>query len=121
MKKVTLDDKFRLFDQVWTPKIVAAANGQLVKLAKGEGTLVWHTHEHEDELFLVVFGKLTIAMETHTVDLLPGELFVVPRGTAHCPTATPGTRFLMIEPETCSHTGAEKTVLTVNIEDQEWI
>ncbi len=121
MKKVNLDEKFARFDAIWSPRIVAESNGQLVKLARGEGTLVRHTHDREDELFLVLSGRLCIAMDGGTVELGPGELLVVPRGTPHCPTADPGTRFIMIEPASTAHTGEVTTDQTVAGEDQEWI
>lgn len=119
--KITLDDKFACFDDVWSPKIVAECNGQLVKLAKGEGSLVWHAHAEEDELFLVTKGRLTIEMRDRSVELGPGELFVVPKGVEHRPHATPGTEILLVEPATTQHTGETVSDQTVRTEDQPWI
>ena len=121
MKKITVTEKFSLFDEEWTPKIVAESNGQLVKLAKGSGELVWHSHENEDELFLVFKGQLTIKLRDGNVVLRSGEMLVVPKGVEHCPLAEPDTHFMMIEPATTEHTGKNKTDVTVAVEKQEWI
>jgi mannose-6-phosphate isomerase-like protein (cupin superfamily) len=121
VQKIKVTEKFSLFDEEWTPKIVAESNGQLVKLAKGSGELVWHSHENEDELFLVFKGKLTIKLRDGDVALSPGEMFVVPKGIEHCPLAESDTHFMMIEPASTEHTGKDKTEITVAIENQEWI
>ncbi|QHC50015.1 cupin domain-containing protein [Billgrantia tianxiuensis] len=121
MKKISIGEKFGLFHEEWTPKIIAETNGQLVKLAKGSGELVWHKHENEDELFIVFKGQLTIQMHEGDVTLGPNEMFVVPKGVEHCPLAEPGTHFMMIEPGSTAHTGDLKTDVTVSAEDQEWI
>ena len=119
--KITIAEKFSLFDEEWTPKIIAAANGQLVKLAKGSGELVWHSHENEDELFLVFRGQLSIKLREKTIVLGPGEMFVVPKGVEHCPEAQPETHFMMIEPATTEHTGAHQSDVTVGVDQQQWI
>jgi mannose-6-phosphate isomerase-like protein (cupin superfamily) len=119
--KINVSDKFSLFNEEWTPKIIAESNGQLVKIAKGSGELVWHSHDTEDELFLVVKGQLTIKLRDTSIVLLPGEMFVVPQGVEHCPVAEPDTHFLMIEPASTEHTGKQKSAVTVATEDQEWI
>lgn len=119
--KVNLQDKFAKFEEVWTPKIVAESNGQLVKLAKGKDKLVWHAHEEEDELFFVVQGQLVIHLRDDDVVLNPGEMFVVPKGVEHCPEATEETHFLMIEPASTKHTGSNQSDVTVSFDDQEWI
>lgn len=121
MKKITVAEKFALFDEEWTPKIVAESNGQLVKLAKGSGELVWHSHENEDELFLVFKGQLTIKLRDGNVVLGPGEMFVVPKGVDHCPLAESDTHFMMVEPASTEHTGKHQTEVTVAGEEQEWI
>ncbi len=121
MKKIAVAEKFSLFGEEWTPKIVAEANGQLVKLAKGSGELVWHSHENEDELFLVFKGQLTIQLRDGEVVLSPGEMCVVPKGVEHCPLAEPDTHFMMIEPASTEHTGKNKSSVTVAVEEQEWI
>ena len=121
MERINLAEKFSLFEEEWTPKILAESNGQLVKIAKGSGQLVWHSHEKEDELFLVLKGELTIQLRTEDIVLKEGELFIVPKGVEHCPRAKPGTEFMLIEPKSTAHTGKSKTDVTVATEDQEWI
>ena len=121
MKKINIAEKFTLFTEEWTPKIIAESNGQLVKIAKGSGELVWHVHENEDELFIVFRGQLTLQLRDQDIVLNPGEMFVVPKGMEHCPKATPDTHFLMIEPSSTGHTGDWKTDVTVSLENQEWI
>lgn len=122
--KISIAQKFSLFDEKWTPKIIAQANGQLIKLAKGEGELVWHTHDNEDEVFIVFNGKLTLKFrdyEIEQVELLPGEMFVVPKGVAHCPLAEPDTHIMLFEPAETAHTGTQEYAETVANEDQHWI
>ncbi len=126
MKKINIAEKFSLFDDLWTPKIIAQSNDQLVKLAKGDGKLVWHSHQHEDELFLVIKGQLTIQLRQNDSELAPvilnsGDMVVIPRGIEHCPMATTDTHFLMIEPATTEHTGTRQTEATVTLEEQTWI
>lgn len=125
-KKINLAEKFNLFDDVWSPKILAEANEQWVKIAKGAGKLVWHSHDCEDELFIVFKGKLTLLIkpdngETEAVTLSPGEMFIVPRGMPHCPEADEETHFMMLEPKSTQHTGIQNTEQTVAISAQEWI
>ena len=121
MQKIKLAEKFNLFDEVWTPKIIAESNGQLVKIAKGKGELVWHTHDNEDELFIVFKGQLTLMLEEGSVTLSPGELFVVPKGMKHCPYAEEETHFLMIEPASTAHTGSIESEKTVSVDQQAWL
>ncbi|MFD2177890.1 cupin domain-containing protein [Veronia pacifica] len=121
MNKVNINEKFYLFSEEWTPKIIAESNGQLVKIAKGSGELVWHKHENEDELFVVFKGQLTLMMKAGDVVLNPGELYVVPKGVEHCPKAQPDTHFMMVEPSSTAHTGEEQSEVTVSSEEQVWI
>jgi len=116
---ITLADKLALFDETWTPKIIAELNGQQVKLAKLDGQLAWHTHEHEDELFLVLEGSLTIEMRNHSVHLEKGDLYIVPKGTEHNPIALPGTAVLLFEPINTKHTGEK--IIERTVTDQAWI
>jgi len=119
--KITIAEKFSLFDETWTPKIIAESNGQLVKLAKGSGELVWHSHENEDELFLVFKGQLTIKLRDKNIVLEPGDMFVVPKGVEHCPVAEQDTHFMMIEPSSTEHTGKVESDKTVGLDKQERI
>ena len=87
MDKVILSQKFSLFDEHWTPKIVGELNGQHVKLVKIKGEFVWHKHDVEDELFMVVKGSMVIRLRDKDIRLDEGELYIVPRGIEHKPVA----------------------------------
>jgi mannose-6-phosphate isomerase-like protein (cupin superfamily) len=121
LEKIDISQKFSLFTEEWTPKIIAESNGQLVKIAKGSGELVWHQHENEDELFIVFKGRLTIQLRDRDINLNTGEMFVVPKGVEHCPMAEPDTHFMMIEPSSTLHTGKDESNVTVSNDDQVWI
>jgi len=121
MNKINIGEKFELFTQEWTPKIIAESNSQLVKIAKGSGELVWHKHENEDELFIVFKGQLTLQLRSGDIVLNTGEMYVVPKGVEHCPRAVDDTHFMMIEPSSTAHTGELKSEVTVSSEKQEWI
>lgn len=113
MKKVNLADAFSRFDEQWSPKVVGALNGQHVKLAKVEGAFDWHHHAEEDELFLVVKGRLTIRMRERDVVLDEGEFFIVPRGVEHQPVAEEEAHLLLFEPSGTLNTGNLRTDRTV--------
>ncbi|MGH1364753.1 MAG: cupin domain-containing protein [Calditrichia bacterium] len=119
MNKVDLQEKFSLFSDQWTPKVVAELNGQHVKLARIEGELPWHFHENEDELFMVIEGEMTLELRDRKINLKNGELFVVPKGVEHKPIAKKEALIMLFEPASTSHTGninCEQTVETC-----EWI
>lgn len=103
--KVNLASKLALFSDYWSPKIVAELNGQQVKLVKFQGEFVWHHHENEDELFLVIEGHLRMQFEDREVALGPGELIVVPRGVEHRPCAEGEVHVLLFEPASTLNTG----------------
>lgn len=109
MKKINLSEKLATFEELWSPKIVGELNGQQVKVVKVQGEFVWHHHEREDELFLVLDGELTIDWRdergAHEVVLCPGELVIVPRGLEHRPRASRETRLLLFEPASTRNTG----------------
>ena len=93
-------------DELWSPRVVARTNGQLVKVAKLHGEFVWHDHAAEDELFLVLAGELAIHFEDRkTVRLAAGQMYVVPRGVRHNPVASNECLIALIEPESTAHTG----------------
>ena len=117
-KKINIAEKFQLFSECWTPKIIAESNGQLVKIAKGSGELVWHKHDNEDELFIVFKGKLTLQLRDGNVELEAGEMYVVEKGVEHCPIAEPDTHFMMVEPASTAHTGSEHSEVTVDFAEQ---
>ena len=111
---VNLAQKFALFHEHWTPKIVGELNGQQIKLAKLEGEFVWHDHAEEDELFLVVQGTLHLELRDRTVTLHPGEFYIVPRGVEHRPVAPEEVHVLLMEPATTQHTGTVRDPRTVD-------
>jgi len=116
MEKVNLAQKFSTFDDLWAPKIVAELNGQAVKLAKLQGEFIWHHHDVEDELFLVVKGRLLIQFRDRDVLLEEGDLIVVPAGVEHKPVAEEEAHVLLFEPQTTLNTGNvqdERTVTEV--------
>jgi mannose-6-phosphate isomerase-like protein (cupin superfamily) len=103
----------------WSPKVVGRVNDQYVKVAKLLGQLVWHAHDDEDEMFLVVSGHLRIQLEGRDeVRLGPGEFFVVPRGVRHNPIAEEEVQIVLIETVTTAHTGSVVVEGTRSIEDQ---
>ncbi|MFL6711623.1 MAG: cupin domain-containing protein [Sulfurifustis sp.] len=105
MEKVNLAQKFSLFSDYWNPRIAGALNGQQVKLAKLKGEFVWHHHEHEDEMFLVIKGRLMIRLRTEDVVIQEGEFFIVPRGVEHQPVAEEEVHVLLFEPASTLNTG----------------
>ncbi|MDJ0788421.1 MAG: cupin domain-containing protein [Myxococcota bacterium] len=111
--KVNLAAKLRQFEERWSPRIVGELNGQHVKLAKLEGEFVWHHHESEDELFLVLSGRLSIHLRDRVVDLEEGEFFIVPRGVEHKPVAESEAHVLLLEPSSTLNTGNVRDHRTV--------
>ena len=105
MNKVNLAEKFALFREPWVPKIVGELNGQCVKLARFRGPYVWHDHENEDELFLVIRGRIRIEFRDRTEELEAGEFLIVPRGVEHRPVAEEEAEVLLFEPATTVNTG----------------
>ncbi len=113
MEKINLAEKFGQFSDHWSPKIVAELNGQHAKLVKFQGEFVWHHHEHEDELFLVVRGAFRMEFRDRNVELSEGEMLVVPRGVEHRPVAEREVCVMLLEPASTVNTGSaggEKTV-----------
>ncbi|MEO5958674.1 MAG: cupin domain-containing protein [Opitutaceae bacterium] len=119
MNKINLAEKFSRFSDHWSPKIVAALNGQHVKLVKFRGEFVWHRHEQEDELFLVVRGGFRMEFRTHHVDLNEGEIIVVPRGVEHRPVADEEVSVMLFEPAATVNTGTAGGARTVS--QPEWL
>src|SRR6202043_165514 len=103
--KVNLTEKFRLFTEHWRPKVVAALNGQEVKIIKAMGQFPWHHHDHEDEMFLVWKGNFRVEFRDHVVSMGPGECVVVPRGVEHRTCADDEAEILLIEPANVVNTG----------------
>jgi mannose-6-phosphate isomerase-like protein (cupin superfamily) len=110
---VNLAQKFAAFSGYWSPKIVGELNDSYLKLVKLKGEFVWHQHEAEDELFLVVKGHLLIKLRDHDLALSEGEFVVIPRGVEHCPIADEEAQVILLEPKATLNTGdvvSERTV-----------
>ncbi len=120
-EKIDPRAKLATFDAAWTPKIVASLNGQHVKVAHFEGEYVWHSHAEEDELFMVLEGRVDIALREGVVELSPGEMCVVPRGVEHKPVARERAQVLLFEPATTRNTGDREHRHTIEPDDLEWI
>jgi mannose-6-phosphate isomerase-like protein (cupin superfamily) len=114
IEKVSLAAKLAAFDEPWQPKIVAELNDSYVKVVKFEGEFVWHHHDDEDELFLVVEGRMRMRFRDGDVIVEPGELIVVPRGVEHCPEAVGDCHVVLIEPKTTLNTGNIRNERTVD-------
>ena len=118
-EKVSLADKLAAFDETWVPKIVGELNGQYVKVVKFEGEYVWHRHDLEDELFLVLRGTMRIEMRDRNIELNEGEFFIVPRGVEHKPVAEELVHALLFEPATTRNTGNVDHQYTIEASDLE--
>lgn len=119
MNKVVLSDKFKLFSEHWSPKIVGELNGQYVKLAKFKGEFTWHSHKDEDELFLVIQGRLRIELRDGVIHLNPGEFCIISKGVEHKPVADEEAHVMLFEPKSTEQTGGLESDLLVN--NQPWI
>src|SRR5262245_15953098 len=113
MEKVNLGEKLAQFSDQWKPKIVGELNGQQVKLVKFLGEFVWHKHDGEDELFLVVRGRFRVEFRDRQVWLDEGEFLIVPRGVEHRPVAEEEVHVLLFEPATTLNTGDVRNERTV--------
>jgi mannose-6-phosphate isomerase-like protein (cupin superfamily) len=118
MEKVNLANKFDLFQEYWSPKIAGELNDSYLKLAKLKGEFVWHHHEAEDELFLVVKGRLVIKLRDRDISLDEGEFVIIPRGVEHCPVAEEEVHVLLLEPKSTVNTGNVENERTVGAQ---WI
>lgn len=114
VERIDLREKLGRFDERWSPRVVAELNGQHVKLAKLEGEFVWHAHANEDELFLVLEGRLRIELRDGAVELGPGQMAVVPRGVEHRPVAAGEVHVLLFEPAGTLNTGNVRDERTVD-------
>lgn len=104
--------------ELWSPRVIAEVDDAYIKVAKVQGTFGWHTHADEDELFLILKGRLRIEMEQGPVELAAGEIFVVPKGTRHNPVAEEECHLMLIERKSTLHTGDTITGKTRSIGDQ---
>ncbi len=113
IEKVNLSDKFSLFQDYWSPKIAGELNDSYVKLVKFQGEFLWHKHEAEDELFLVVKGKLTIKLRDGDIHLAEGEFVIIPSGVEHMPVADEEVHVILLEPKSTLNTGDVENERTV--------
>ena len=118
MEVVNLAQKATLFNDHWHPRIVGELNGQQVKLAKIEGEFIWHTHDEEDEMFLVISGSLKMCLDDGDKILNEGEMIIVPKGVRHKPVAEKECTIMLFEPKGVVNTGTEGGERTV---EAEWI
>ncbi len=115
MEKVNINDKLSAFSEYWTPKIIGDLNDSYVKLVKLKGEFMWHMHENEDEMFMVIKGKLVIKLHTEDIVLNEGEFFIIPRGLEHMPIAEEEVHALLLESKTTLNTGNVKNERTVEV------
>ncbi len=118
IRKVSLAEKLGSFQDHWSPKIVGEVNDAFVKLVKFQGDFVWHHHDTEDELFLVVKGRLRMRLRDGELVVGEGELVIVPRGIEHLPVADKETHVLLFEPKTTVNTGNVRSERTVTDPDR---
>jgi len=114
---VNLDERFSMFTERWSPKVVARLNDYEIKIVRIQGEFVWHTHDDTDELFLVLAGELTIRLRDGDVVLSAGEMYVVPRGVEHRPVASDEVQAVLIEPTGVVNTGDAGGPLTAGYDD----
>jgi len=118
VEKVNIAQKFGLFDEHWSPRIAGELNDSYVKLAKLKGEFVWHHHDEEDELFLVVKGRLLIKLRDGDIWLDEGEFVVIPKGVEHLPVAEEEVHVMLLEPKSTVNTGNVQSERTV---ENQWI
>ena len=113
MSVINIKEKFNLFSEHWTPKKVGELNGQQILLAKIKGEFIWHAHEHEDELFMIIKGSLILEFRDKTIELNEGEIYIIPKGVEHKPIAKEEVHVLLFEPLDIKHTGNVMADVTV--------
>ena len=118
MDKISLQDKFSLFSEQWSPKIIGEINDSMVKIAKLQGEFLWHAHENEDEMFYVYQGELTVKLRDRDIVLRAGECLIIPKGVEHMPVAKEEAWVMMIEPKGTLNTGNAQSDRTVQEPDR---
>lgn len=116
-----IQDKFQKVTEYWSPKIAGELNGQYVKLVKAKGEMIWHSHDDEDELFMIFKGTFVMEFRDHTAKVGPGDVLIVPKGVEHCPR-TEGEEevwLILFEPKATKHTGNIDHEMTKHLQD--WI
>jgi len=116
--KINIEKSFDEISEYWSPKVIGRVNDQYVKIAKVKGEFVWHNHADEDELFLVVRGRLRMQLEGDEVELNAGDMYVVPKGVMHNPVADEECWVMLIETLTTKHTGDVESPMTKSIAEQ---
>tara|TARA_B100000029_G_C17491735_1_gene929367 strand:+ start:501 stop:860 length:360 start_codon:yes stop_codon:yes gene_type:complete len=119
MEKIDLREKLGLFDDHWSPKVIAEMNDYQFKLVKIQGEFVWHDHSNTDEVFIVLEGNMRIEFENRTIELSEGEMLVVPKGVPHKPVADSECKVMLVEPRGVVNTGEADSNLTAP--NDEWI
>ncbi len=112
MNKVNIEEKLALFNDHWNPRIAGELNGQQIKLAKFKGEFIWHKHENEDEMFIVIKGSFRMELRERTIELKEGEFIIIPKGTEHKPVADEEVSVMLFEPATTLNTGQVVNELT---------
>lgn len=112
IEKRNFGELFSRFEDHWNPRIAAELNGQYVKVVKFQGDFVWHSHEHEDEMFYVLEGSFRMELRGKNIELGPGDFIVIPRGVEHRPVAEKECSVVLFEPATTLNTGNVEDVLT---------
>jgi mannose-6-phosphate isomerase-like protein (cupin superfamily) len=118
IEKVNLSEKLALFDEHWSPRIVGEINDSHVKLVKLKGEFVWHKHDREDEMFLVLKGTLLMKLRDREIKIEEGEFVIIPKGVEHLPVAEAETHVLLFEPKTTLNTGDIENERTVHSPEQ---
>ena len=105
MNKVNVHQKLSLINEYWSPKIIGELNDHQIKIAKLKGEFIWHKHDHEDEMFYIIDGELTIEFRDRKLHLTPGEFCIVPKGVEHRPIAKDEVSIILVEPASTLNTG----------------
>ena len=105
IQKINIKEKFDVFSDYWNPRVVGKLNGQLVKLVKFKGEFVWHKHDHEDEMFLIINGEFNMELRDKTLTISKGDFIIIPKGTEHRPVANNEVHVMLFEPESTLNTG----------------
>jgi mannose-6-phosphate isomerase-like protein (cupin superfamily) len=112
LRKVILSEKFSMFEDYWNPRIAGELNGQHIKLVKFQGEFVWHKHDHEDEMFLVIKGSFIMELRDGSIQINEGEFIIIPRGTEHRPMANEEVHVMLFEPASTLNTGNQENEMT---------
>jgi mannose-6-phosphate isomerase-like protein (cupin superfamily) len=112
IEKVNIEEKLNRIDDYWNPRIVGELNGQHVKLTKVSGEFIWHKHEEEDEMFLIISGDFIMELRDGSIPVKPGEFIIIPKGVEHRPVAKGEVHLMLFEPASTLNTGNVKNELT---------